>query len=260
MTTQNGYPPDNRFPIFLAEDAETTGQPDIGQALVRATILSRILKISILGVTTAAVAIAILMMDNPVALLTDITASWFDKSALQTGTEPSTSTAPSIAATQDLPPAGDTSTRDETAAAPEPAGQSPTEIAQAPTEGLLKQFQSWATDENTRAPAEPAVPPEPAAPAQLAHQEASAQAAQDTPVRVVHDDARARVRPVKKHRRAARSTNNARAEFRPPRNVRAQAREEQDPRVQAPPAPDARAPEQPAQSQTPWFLQGFGSR
>ena len=254
MTTQNDYPPDNRFPIFLAEDAETTVQPDIAQALARAAILSRILKVSILGVTTAAIAIAILMMDNPVALLTDITASWFDKSAFQTGTEQSTSTVPSIAGTQDLPPAGDASTRDETAAAPEPAGQSPTEIAQAPTEGLLKQFQSWATDEDTRAPAEPV----PAAPAQLAQQDAPTQAAQDTPVRVVHD-ARAQVRPVKKHRRA-RSTNNARAELRPPRNVRAQVREEQDPRVHAPPAPDARAPEQPAQNQTPWFLQGFGSR
>ena len=257
MTTQSDYPPENRYPIFLAEDAETTEQPDIGQALVRATILSRILKISILGVMTAAIAIAILMMDNPIPLLTDITASWFDKSAVQTDTEPSTSTVASTAGAQ--APAGDASTRDETAAAPEPAGQSPTEIAQAPTEGLLKQFQSWATDENTRAPVEPAVPPEPAAPAQLARQEAPAQATQDTPVRVVHD-ARAQVRPAKKHRRVARSTNNARAEFRPQRHVRAQVREEQDPRVQAPPAPDARAPEQAAQSQTPWFLQGFGSR
>ena len=248
MTTQNDFPPGNRFPVLLPEDTETFEQPDILRTWDWETISSRVLKVSILGIATAAIAVAILLIDNPVELLTDVTASWGDKPALQSGTEPSTST------TAALPEAS----RDAaTAAAFEPAAQSQAEIAQPSNEGLLKQFRTWATDEDTRAQVEPVQPaPPPAAPAQLGEPDAPAQIAQDTPVRIVQD-ARAQAEPVKKHRRA-RSVHNARAEIRPTRNIRTQARQEQDAR---PPAPDPRAQEQAAQnSQTPWFLQGFGGR
>ena len=258
MTTQNGFPPERRFPIFLSEDAEITEQLDIRKALDRAAISSRILKASILAVTATAIAIAILLGD-PVALLTDITASWVDKSAHQPGTEPSASTIPSVAGTQDLPPATkDASTRDETAAALEPVDQSQTEIAQPSTDDLRKQFEAWAAERDTRAQVEP-VQPVQDAPAQVVQQNAPVKVIQDTPVQAVHD-AQAQVRPVKKHRRV-RSVHNARAEIRSSRNPRAQVREEQNARVQAPPVPDARAPDQPGQNvQAPSFLQNFGWR
>src|SRR5215468_2187300 len=97
MTTQNDFPPDNRFPVLLPEDTDTFEQPDILRTWDWETISSRVLKVSILGIATAAIAVAILLIDNPVELLTDVTASWSDKPALQSGTEPSTSTTASLA-------------------------------------------------------------------------------------------------------------------------------------------------------------------
>jgi hypothetical protein len=251
MATKDGFSPDDLFPLFLSEHAENTEQPTIGKARDRAVISSRILKTSILAVAATAIGIAILSVENPVALLANVTASRADKSALQPGTDPSTSTIQSIAGTQDLPPtARDASTRDETAAAVEPADQSQTEIRQPPVEGLLKQFQAWAAaEEDARA------------------QVGSVQPVQDTPVQVMQDppaqvaqDAPAQVRPMKKHRQV-RPVQSARAEIRPQRNPRPKVRREQNARVQVPPAPDARAQDQSAQdAQAPSLLQSFGWR
>lgn len=241
MAKKDGFPPDDRFPVFLSEHAEKTGQPDIGKAWDRAVISSRILKTSILVATvTAAIGSAILLVGNPVALVADVTASWVDKSALQPGTDPSTSTIQSIAGTQDLPTTTrDAPARDEIAAAVETADQSQTEIGQPPA--LLKQFQAWAAEEETRAQAEPAQP------------------VQAAPVKVVQD-APARVRPVKKHRQI-QSMQNARAEIRPQRNHRAKVREEQDARGQVPPVSGTRAQDQSVQNaQTPSLLQSLGWR
>ena len=252
MAKKDGFPPDDRFPFFLSEHAEETGQPDIGKAWDRAAISSRILKTSILVVTATAIGIAILSVGNPVALVANVTASWVDKPALQPGTDPSTSTIQSVAGTQDLPPTTrDAPTRDEIAAAVEPADQSQTEIGQPPSEALLKQFEAWAAEEDKRAQVVPVQP------------------VQDAPVQVAQD-APAQVRPVKKHRRV-RAVQNARAEVRPQRNPRAKVREEQnarapvplvpDARAQVPPVPDARAQGQPVQNaQTPWLLQSLGWR
>jgi hypothetical protein len=243
MATKDGFSPDDLFPLFLSEHAENTEQPTIGKARDRAVISSRILKTSILAVAATAIGIAILSVENPVALLANVTASRADKSALQPGTDPSTSTIQSIAGTQDLPPtARDASTRDETAAAVEPADQSQTEIRQPPVEGLLKQFQAWAAaEEDARA------------------QVGSVQPVQDPPAQVVQD-APAQVRPMKKHRQV-RPVQSARAEIRPQRNPRPKVRREQNARVQVPPAPDARAQDQSAQdAQAPSLLQSFGWR
>jgi hypothetical protein len=242
MATKDGFPPDDRFPVFLSEHAEKTRQPDIGKAWDIAVISSRILKTSILAVTVTAIGIAILSIGNPVALVANVTDWWVDKSALQPGTDPSTSTTQSIASTQDLPPTTtDAPTRDEIAAAVEPAGQSQTEIGQPLTEALFKQFEAWAAEQETRAQVEPAQP------------------VQAAPVKVAQD-APARVRPVKKHRRV-RSVENARAEIRTQRNHRAKVREEQDARVQVPPVPDPRAQDQSLQNaQTPSLLQSLGLR
>jgi len=248
MATRDGFQPD-RPPIFLSEHAEETEQPDIGKAWDIATISSRILKASIVAVTVTAIGIAILSIGNPVALVANVTDWWVDKSALQPGADPSTSaiqsiasTHQSIASTQDLQPTTtDAPTRDEIAAAVEPADQSQTEIGQPLTEALFKQFEAWAAEQETRTQVEPAQP------------------VQAAPVKVVQD-APARVRPVKKHRRV-RSVENARAEIRTQRNHRAKAREEQDARVQVPPVPDTRAQDQPVQNaQTPSLLQSLGLR
>ena len=242
MATKDGFPPEDRFRVFLSEQAEETRQADIGKVLGRATISSRILKTSILVVTATAIGIAILLVGNPVALVADVTAFWVDKSGLQPATDPSTSTIQSIADTQDLPTTTrDAPTRDEIAAAVEPADQSQTEIGQPPAEALFRQFQAWAAEEDTRAQVVPVQP------------------VQNAPVQVVQG-APTQVRPTKKHRRI-RALQNARAEIRPQRNPRAKVREEQNARVQVPPVPDARAQEQPVQNgQLPWLLQSFGLR
>jgi hypothetical protein len=241
MATKDGFQPD-RSPIFLSEHAEKTEQPDIGKAWDIAIISSRILKASIWAVTATAIGIAILSVGDPVALVENVTATWVEKPALQPDAGPSTSTIQSIASTQDLPPATtDAPTRDEIAAAVEPADQSQTEIGQPITEDLFKQFQAWAAEQETRAQVEPAQP------------------VQAAPVKVVQE-APAQVRPVKKHRRV-RSVQNARAEIRPQRNHRAKVREEQDARVQVPPVPDTRAQDQSVQNaQTPSLLQSLGLR
>ena len=118
-----------------------------------------VLKTSILAVAATAIGIAVLSIGNPVALVANVTDSLVDKSALQPGADPSTSTTQSIAGTQDLPPTTTHApTRDEVAAAVEPADQSQAETGQPLTEALFKQFQAWAAEDDTRAKAEPAQP------------------------------------------------------------------------------------------------------
>lgn len=241
MATKDGFQPD-RAPIFLSEHAEDTAQPNIGKAWNIAIISSLILKTSIVAVTVTAIGIAILSVGNPVALVANVTDSWVDKSALQPGADPSTSTVQTIAGMQDLPTTTtDAPARDEIAAAVEPADRSQAEIGQPLTEELFKQFQAWAAEEETRAQAEPAQPVQ-AAPVQVAQ------------------DARVQAQPTKRHRRA-RSVRNARAEMRTQRNYRARVREEQNARVEVPAVPDARAQEQSLQNaQTPSLLQSLGLR
>jgi hypothetical protein len=256
MATKDGFQPD-RSPIFLSEHEEETEQPDIGKAWDVATISSRILKTSIVAVTVTAIGIAILSIGNPVELVANVTDWWVDKPALQTVADPSTATIQSVASTQDSPPTTtdapnlpptttDAPTREEIAAAVEPADQSQAEQSQAEvnqpfTEALFKQFQAWAEEQETRAKVE------------------SPQPVQAAPVKVVQD-APAQVRPTKKHRRV-RSVQNARAEVRPQRNHRARAREEQDARAQVPPVADPRAQDQSVQNaQTPSLLQSLGLR
>jgi hypothetical protein len=245
MATKDG------FPLFLSEQADNTGQPEIGEIWDRAAISSRILKATIFAGVATAIAIAILWVGNPAALVANVTASWVDASALQPATDPSTSTVQTAAGTRDLPTTTtDAPTRDEAAAAVESADQSQAGTGQPLTEGLFKQFQNWAAEEDARTQVTPVQPAQDLPPVQPM---------QAPPVRVAQD-APAQVQPVKKHRQV-RSVHNARAEIRPHRNPRAKIREEQNARAQIPPAPDARAQEEPVQnSQTPWLLQSLGLR
>src|SRR5437870_3500720 len=167
MVTKDGFPPDDRYPVFLSEQAEETVQPDIGKALGRAALSSRILKASIWAVTAPAIQ--------------------------------------SIAGTQDLPSTtSDAPPRDETAAAVEPADQSQAEVGRPLTEALFKQFQAWADEQNTRAQVEPKQP-EQAAPVRVV-QDAPAQvrpAKKHRRVRSVQN-ARAEIRPPRHHRARTR--------------------------------------------------------
>ena len=242
MATKDGFQPD-RSPIFLSEHADEIGQPDIGKAWERADISSRILKLSIWAVMATAIAIAILSVGDPVALVENVTATWVEKPALQPDADPSPPAIQSIVGTQDLPPTttSDAPVRDEIAVASEPADQNQTAIGQPPAEALLKEFEAWAAKQDSRAQVAP-VQPAQAAPVQVA---------QDAPVQT---------QPTKKHRRA-RSVHNARAEIRTQRNHRARVREEQNARVEVPAVPDARAQEQSVQNaQTPSLLQSLGLR
>jgi hypothetical protein len=240
MVTNDGFQPDR--PLFLSEPAEEIGQPDIGKVWKRSVISSRILTMSIWAVTATAIGIAILSVENPVALVADFTASWVDKPALQPVTDPSTSSIQSIAGTQDsATTTGDAPAREEIAAVSEPADQNQaaivvqppaTEIVQPPAQALLKEFEAWAAKQDSRAEAVPVEP------------------AQAAPVQA---------QPAKKHRRA-RSVHNARAEIRPQRIHRVRAREASAP-VPIAPVPDARAPELPVQNtQTPSLFQSLGWR
>ena len=246
MPTKDGFNPDH--PLFLADEPEQQG---IGKAWDRvAVISSRVLKASILVATATAIGIAILSMGNPGTLVAYITASLVDKSALQPGTDQSTPTIQSTADAQALPPtAKDAPTRDEIAAASEPAGQSQTENSEPPSEALFRQFQAWAAEKDAQAQVGP-----------VQHvQDATAQVVQNAPAQVA-ENARAPLRPMQKHRHV-RPVHSARAEIRPVHNPRKKVRREQNARVQVPPAQDARAQDQSVQNaQAPSFLQTFGSR
>jgi hypothetical protein len=210
MATKDGSPPDDLFPSGHAEP----NQPRIGNAWDRAVISSRILKASILVATVTV--IAILTVGNPVALFANVTASLVDIWVFQPGTAQST------AGVQALPPtATDAPTREEIAAALEPADQSQTEISEPPAQAVVKQFQAWAAEEDARAQVGPVQP------------------VQDAPVQVEQNVSET-VRPRQKHRQA-RPVQNAQVEIRPVQNPRAMVRREQNARVQVRPAPDTRA-------------------
>jgi hypothetical protein len=261
MPTNDGFIPNHPLPLFLSEHAD---EPDFEKAWDRAVISSRILKMSILVVTASVM--AILLVENPVALFANVTASLVNISALQPGPDQSTPTIQSTAGTQDLLPtardeppidssanpesappsdgktaATDAPTRNEIAAAFEPADQSQAEAGQPSADDLFRQFQAWSAEQDQRA------------------QVRSVQPAQDPTAQVVQD-ARRQVRPMQVHRQV-RHVQNGRAEIQPVQNSRKKVRREQNARVQVPSVQDAGAQGQSVQNaQAPSFLQSLGLR
>ena len=165
MATEDGFQP-GRSLILLPAHAEEAELLDIARAWDIATIASRILQASIVAATVTAIGIAVLTIGNPDTLVANVTDWWVDKPALQPDADPPTPTVQSIASTQNLPQtAMDAPPRVEIAVAAEPADQSRAEVGQSQayvgqplTEALFKQFQTWATEEETRAKVEPAQP------------------------------------------------------------------------------------------------------
>jgi hypothetical protein len=229
---------DHPLPLFLADEleqqvlADELEQQGIGKAWEGA-VIRLLLKASILVATATAIFVAIILwVGNPATTLSaDVTASPVDKSVLQPGPDQSTPTIQStadaqasIADARALPPAAkDAPTRDEMAAATEPADQIQTKNSERDT--LFRQFQAWAVDKDARAPVGPVQP------------------AQDAQAKLVQN---AHVRPV----------HHARSEIRPVQNPRKKAPREQTARAEVPPAQDARAQDQPMRN----FLQIFSWR
>jgi hypothetical protein len=255
MPTEDDFTSDHSLPLFLSGHADEHEE--------RGSLL--LLNASIFVLVASLVGMAIILsLGNPAKVFADIKASLTDISALQPGIVQSTPTIPSAptgqsaaeaqavqstADAQTLPPtAKDAPTRDEIAAAPEPAGQSQTENSEPASEALFRQFQAWAAEEGTRAQVKPVQPA----------QDAPAQVVQDAPAPVV-ENAPAPVRPMQKQR--ARSVQDARAETLHVQKPRAKDLREQNAQVQAPHVTDARAQDQSVQNaQAPSFLQSLGGR
>jgi hypothetical protein len=216
------------IPLFLSDHTEEPEQPVIGKAWHRAAISSRILKMSILVVTAAAIVFAIRLVGNPLVLFTNATASLVATSAPQDGADQSMPIGQSAVGVQALPPtAREAPTGAEIAAAFNSAHQRQTENPQPPAEAVFKQFQAWAAEEDAQVRPAPSV------------QDAQPQV-QDDQARVVN--ARAEVRPVKNARAHVRSEHNARAKVRHLKNARARMRREQNTQAQVQPVQNAQPP------------------
>jgi hypothetical protein len=214
----------NLIPLFLSDHTEEPEQPVIGKAWHRAAISSRILKMSILVVTAAAIVFAIRLVGNPLVRFTNATASLVGTSAPQDGAQ-STPTIQSTADAQALPPtASEAPTGEEIAAASNIAYQSHTENPQPAADGLFKEYQAWAAEEDAR-----------------------------TQVRPVQKQ----VRPVQNARAEVGPARTARAKV--VKTARAQVRREQNVRVQVRPVQNTQAQAQPVQNaHPPWLLQSLG--
>jgi cytoskeletal protein RodZ len=248
---KDDFTSDHPLPLLLSGHADEHEE--------RGTLL--LLNASILLLVASLVAMAIILLwGNPVKVFADVTASLTNISALQPGTDQSTPTIPSAptaqstadaqaiqstADAQALPPtASGAPTRNEIAAASEPADQSQTEISEPTSEALFKQFQAWAAERAQVGPAQPV-------------QDAPARVVQDAPAPVAKN-AGAPVQPTQKHR-GVRQVQDARAESRPVQNPRPKVRREQNAQVQVSPVTDARAQGQAVQNaQAPSFLQSLG--
>ncbi len=247
MPTRDGFNPDHPEPLCTADQPE---QQSIGKAWDRAVVVPQVLKASILAAAATAIGIAILSAENPVRLFADVTAPVAGKSALQPGTDQSAPTIQSTADARALPPtAKDAPTRDESALASEPAGQSQMENSEPSSEALFTQFQAWAAEKDAHAQVEAVQPV----------QDAPEQVVQNAPVEVAKE-AGAPLRSMQKHWHL-RPVQSARAEIRPVQNPRKKVGREQNARAEVPPAQGARAPGQSVQNaQAPSLLQTLGWR
>ena len=251
MPTKAGFDPTHPLPQFLADRAEEQG---IGNATDGAVPASRAFKASVLIATVTATGIAVLAMGNPVGLLAEMSASLIGSSTPQpTPAVQSAADAPALVAsaaeTQDLPPTiNEAPTRAEIAAS-EPADKDQTEKGESPSEGLFRQFQAWAAEQDAQPHGGPVQPA----------QDAQAEIVQNVPASAAKN-VRVPYRQVQKRRQVRAPVRNARAELRA-QNLRKQTPRAQGAREERPPIQDARAQDQSVQNaQQPLFLPIFGQR
>jgi hypothetical protein len=244
------------IPLFLSDHTEEPEQPGIWKAWDRAAISSRILK-TILVVTTAPIVFAILLMGNPLVLFSNVTPSLVATSAPQDGTGQSTPIIQSTEGAQALPPTA-SPTGDEIAAAFKTANQSQTEISQPSAEALLKQFQAWAAEEETRDEITGAI--EPADQSQTEIRQPPAEALlKQFQAWAAEKDARAEVRPVKNAREHVRSEHNVRAKVRRVHNARVHVRPMKNARAKVLKEQNSKAQDRSVQNvQASWPERKFG--
>jgi hypothetical protein len=199
-------------PLPLAPDVPIE-QQEIGNARDEAVASSRVLKLSALITTVAAIAIAVAVLSarDTVTPDVDVTASLAGNSKLQPDADQSApETQSTVGATALVQPAADPQVAPPTAkdvpareeiAASEPAGRDQAEASAPASETLFKQFQAWAAEQDVRPNYRPLVEDVPA--------QAEKKVAGNAP---------APNRLVQK-RRYIRPVQNARAEARP-ENVR----------------------------------------
>jgi hypothetical protein len=153
--TESYFPPEDSMPLFLAEDAEEARQRGFGtggeRSWNRVPVWPRILKAGILAASAAAIAFAIVSVENPLALFADAKASLVGTSppgqagvAVKSASQPPAplrlaSAGPpgqaiqmTVGARTSLPAVAGGPTRDEIAAALRSAHQSQPEIHQPP--------------------------------------------------------------------------------------------------------------------------------
>jgi hypothetical protein len=264
-------------PRFLSEQEE----PDFGDVRDEGVVLRRLFKVSLLVAAVAVTGIAVIAIGNPFALFTDATASLAGNSSPQPATEQSVpaiqsaANAPALseqtaADAQPLPQAAPA--RQEVAAEAPASNDQNRDQAETPkpsSEALFRQFQSWLSEQDTQAKAEP-VQPAQDPPAQVAPDPAQVAAPapimRDTPLQAAEDDARIAHPPLPKRRHVPAVHDAALVDPHAP-NVRKPAPRPQDPRAAHPPVQrmqDARAqqdpPPQPQPAQAPSFLPIFGQR
>jgi hypothetical protein len=172
--TQSYFPPEDTMPLFLSDDPEAPRQRGFGTGgeryRSRTPVWPRILKAGIFTASAAAIAFAIVSVENPLAIFANAKASLIGTSPAQTGvlaksaaeppigarlasTEPPTPVAQTtVGARTPSPAAMAAPTRDEIAAALRSAHQSSPEIRQPPAAAIA-------------VPAAPAAIAVPAAPA-----------------------------------------------------------------------------------------------
>jgi len=157
--TKSYFPPDDTMPLFLSDDPEPAGRRGFGTgrgANRERTVWPRILKIGIFAASAAAIAFAVISVENPLALFANAKASLNGPSPGQAGAPVNTASEPAaggpirvasaepaaapiqttvggrMSSPAAMPTATNTPTRDEIAAALRNAHQSQPEIRQPP--------------------------------------------------------------------------------------------------------------------------------
>ena len=233
------------FRLVLSDRPKLPKQPDTGTARRRAVVSTPILKVSLLVVTAAGIAFAIVLLGNPHALFSNgaavVTGAPTPQDSTSQDQDGIRQEMPAVQSATDNeaspPPATDASADNETVPASNTAGQ--TDNAQAPSQALLSQFKAWAASQDTRAEIQPMQP----APAQ---EDRAASAAESQAAASPQDTMP--VTPPAQRRQPAGRVKNAQAGAKPNR-----AKLRPDPNAQLyfrstplrepdPPVPTARPP------------------
>jgi hypothetical protein len=146
MATKDRFPPYDRIPLFLSEQAEEPEWSGIWKIVVLMTI--------VLVFSAAAVGFAIAPAGNPLSLFANAKASQV-RTSPQDIAAPSVPSVQSIASAQALSLTKEAPRGDQLIAAFKNAFESKAEGNQPPAEALLNQFQAWAAEDEVKAQVRP---------------------------------------------------------------------------------------------------------